>query len=192
MLTELGEPYTESMFREHFGRTNNDIFAEMFGDKFTPEQVQAAANRKEALYRDLIEQDFPHIDGAVKLIDALSTAGFALAVGSSGPPENVAKTIECLGRAEKFAVRVTGIDVTRGKPDPQVFLLAAEKINIAPQNCVVFEDAPAGVSAAKSAGMTCIALVGTATREQLAQADWIVDSLREVTAESTADLACTK
>lgn len=192
MLAELGEDYTEAMFREHFGRTNDDIFAEMFGEKFSPEQVSAAAGRKEALYRELIQQEFPGIEGAGELVDALADANFTLAVGSSGPPENVAMTLECLGRAKKFSERVTGADVTRGKPDPQVFLIAAEKLGVAPERCLVFEDAPAGVAAAKAAGMACIALIGTATWEQLAQADLIVESLAEVTPAIATDLLCTE
>jgi len=183
MLAESGEAYTETMFRETFGWTNLDTFAHLFGDKYSVEEAMAATDRKEAIYRECIEKDFPAIDGAVELIDALAAADFALAVGSSGPPENVAKTLECLGRAEQFAARVTGADVTRGKPDPQVFQLAAEKLGVAPQQCVVVEDAPAGVAAAKAAEMACIALVGTATREQLAQADWVVDSLRDLTTD---------
>ncbi|NOZ41409.1 MAG: HAD family phosphatase [Planctomycetes bacterium] len=191
MLGELGEAFTEATFRETFGRTNADIFADLFGAKYSDFEVRAAADRKEALYREIIAQDFQAIDGAVELIDALEVADFALAVGSSGPPENVALTLECLGRAERFAARVTGADVTRGKPDPQVFQLAAEKLGVAPQQCVVVEDAPAGVAAAKAAEMACIALVGTATREQLAQADWVVDSLRDLTADDFVErIAC--
>lgn len=188
MLGELGEEFTEATFRETFGRTNRDIFAMLFGDKYTDAQVQAAADCKESLYREIIAADFPAIDGAVELIDALVAAGFQLAVGSSGPPENVEQTLRSLGRAECFAERVTGADVTRGKPDPQVFQLAAEKLNVAPQCCVVVEDAPAGVTAAKAAGMKCVALVGTAAREQLSQADLVVGGLREVDAEKLREL----
>ncbi len=191
MLAELGEAYTETMFRETFGWTNLDSFAHLFGEKYSVEEAMAATDRKEAIYRECIEEEFPAIDGAVELVDALAAADFALAVGSSGPPENVAKTLECLGRAKRFTVRVTGADVTRGKPDPQVFLLAAEKLGVAPRECVVVEDAPAGVAAAKAAGMACVALVGTATREQLAQADWVVESLRELTADAFARLIAT-
>lgn len=188
MLGELGEAFTEATFRETFGRTNNDIFADLYAGKYTDDQVQAAADRKEALYREIITRDFQAIDGAVELIDVLAAADFALAVGSSGPPENVALTLECLDRADRFTARVTGVDVTRGKPDPQVFLLAAEKLGVAPAQCVVVEDAPAGVAAAKAAEMACVALVGTATREQLAQADLVVESLRELTADAIAML----
>jgi HAD superfamily hydrolase (TIGR01509 family) len=115
------------------------------------------------------------------VIDALHAAGFVLALGSSGPPGNVALVLEKLERREKFAGVVTGMDVTRGKPDPQVFLLAAERIGVAPLRCLVIEDAAAGVAAAKAAGMKCIGLA-TAGRDPkvLARADRVVTSLREI------------
>jgi beta-phosphoglucomutase-like phosphatase (HAD superfamily) len=76
---------------------------------------------------------------------------------------------------------VTGIDVQRGKPDPQVFLVGAERIGVAPPDCVVIEDAPAGVAAAHAAGMKCIAIASTGrVRESLVAADLVVDSLREL------------
>ncbi|MEM8944350.1 MAG: HAD family phosphatase [Planctomycetota bacterium] len=180
MLSELGEDFTEQTFRETFGRTNRDIFADLFTGKYSDAQVQQAADRKEALYREIISADFPAIDGAVELIDALDGTGFLLAVGSSGPPANVQLTLQCLGRAEVMAACVTGADVTRGKPDPQVFQLAARQLGVDPRSCLVVEDAPPGVAAAKAAGMSCIALTGTASREELSDADWVVVSLREV------------
>ncbi len=182
MLAELGEEFTEETFRGTFGRTNRDIFADLFGDKYSDAEVVAAADRKEALYREIIRADFPAIDGAAELIDALADADFLLGVGSSGPPENVALTMECLGCDKKIAARVTGVDVERGKPDPQVFQLAAERLGVAPHQCVVVEDATVGVAAAKAAEMACVALTGTATREQLDEADLVVDSLRELNA----------
>ena len=188
MLAELGEEFSEESFRATFGRTNPDIFAQLFGTKYSADEIETHAARKEALYREIIKRDFPAIDGAVELIDALADADFLLAVGSSGPPANVAQTLESLGRAELLSTRVTGADVTRGKPDPQVFQLAAEKLGISPTGCVVVEDAPAGVAAAKNAAMACIGLTGTATREELAQADLVVDSLRELSANSVAQL----
>ncbi|MCG8450479.1 MAG: HAD family phosphatase [Pirellulales bacterium] len=72
------------------------------------------------------------------------------------------------------------VDVTRGKPDPQVFQIAAERLSVPPAQCCVVEDAPAGIEAANRAEMTSIALTGTATRDQLAHADLVVDSLREL------------
>jgi HAD superfamily hydrolase (TIGR01509 family) len=124
----------------------------------------------------------------VELIDALAAAGFQLAVGSSGPPENVALTLEKLGRADRFAAAVTGADVTRGKPDPQVFLLAAERLDAPPERCAVIEDAAAGIEAANRAGMTSIAVLGTTTREKLVHAKLTVESLHELSPQRIADL----
>jgi HAD superfamily hydrolase (TIGR01509 family) len=183
MLAEQGLAFTEDHFRATFGRTSGDILKELCGSDTSQGELEAFDDRKEALYREMICKEFPTIDGAVQLIDSLSAAGLALAVGSSGPPENIRLTLDCLGRADNFAVQVTRTDVTRGKPDPQVFLIAAHRLGVPPAQCCVVEDAPAGIEAANRAGMTSIALTGTATREQLADANLVVDSLKELTAE---------
>jgi HAD superfamily hydrolase (TIGR01509 family) len=128
------------------------------------------------------------MDGATELIDALAADEFLLAVGSSGPPENIALSLEKLGRKDKFAAIVTGADVTRGKPDPQVFQLAAERLGIAASACAVVEDAVHGIEAAGRAGMKSIALTGTNTRECFAHADLVVDSLRQLTPASVREL----
>ena len=133
--------------------------------------------RKEAAYREVIQETKPVMEGAAELIDALHADGFKLAVGSSGPPENVALSLELLGRAAKFDARVTGMDVTRGKPDPQVFQMAAKKLNIDPSQCAVIEDAPAGIAAANAAGMTSIGLLGTTDALGLKAANHITATL---------------
>jgi HAD superfamily hydrolase (TIGR01509 family) len=124
----------------------------------------------------------------VELIDALSAAGFKLAVGSSGPPENVRLTLEKLGRADRFDAMVTGADVTHGKPNPEVFLKAAERLGVPPAQCAVIEDAPQGIEAANAAGMTSIAILGTTTRDKLAHAKLIVDGHHELTPARIAEL----
>lgn len=183
MFGEHGESFTEQQFRKTFGRTSRDIIAALHGDGLTIEEMDAWDDRKEALYRDIVRQEFPESDGAGELLDALQAAGFKLAVGSSGPPENIALTLECLNRAALFDAVVTRVDVTRGKPDPQVFQIAGQRLGAAPEQCVVVEDAPAGIEAANRAGMASVALTGTATREELSHAKLIVDSLRDLTPE---------
>jgi HAD superfamily hydrolase (TIGR01509 family) len=126
--------------------------------------------------------------GAIELIDALAAAGFKLGVGSSGPPENIRVTLDKLGRTARFSAIVTGADVQRGKPDPQVFLLAAERLGVPPARCAVVEDAPQGVEAANRAGMASIGLTGTTTREALSRARLVVDSLSQLSAERIATL----
>jgi beta-phosphoglucomutase len=181
MFGEHGESFTEEQFRKTFGRTSRDIIAALHGDDLSIAEMDVWDDRKEALYREIIRQEFPAIDGAGELLDALHAAGFKLAVGSSGPPENIALTLECLGRTALFSAVVTRVDVTRGKPDPQVFQIARERLGAAPEQCVVVEDAPAGIEAANRAGMASVALTGTASRAELAHAKLVVDSLRELT-----------
>jgi beta-phosphoglucomutase-like phosphatase (HAD superfamily) len=97
-------------------------------------------------------------------------------------------TLEKLGRASRFSAQVTGADVTIGKPNPQVFLIAADRLSVAPERCAVIEDAPQGVEAANRAGMTSIAVLGTTTREKLAHAKLVVETLDELTPRRIAAL----
>ena len=188
LYRELQLEYTEADFAADFGRTSRDILARRFGAELLDDRIHDLDARKEALFRDSIRESFPAMDGARELIDALAAAGFRLAVGSSGPPENIALCLEKLERGSKFGAVVTGRDVTRGKPDPQVFQLAAQRLGVEPCDCVVVEDAVHGITAAKAAGMSSVGLTGTATREQLAAANLVVDSLRELSPERLRSL----
>ncbi len=178
--SEAGVEMTPEQFATTFGRTSREIIRQFWGDGLDDAQMRAIDDHKEALYRDMVRDCFPTMDGAVELIDALRAAGFRLAVGSSGPPENIALSVACLDRADVFEAVVTGHDVTHGKPHPEVFQLAGERLGVPKERCAVIEDAVAGVAAANGAGMASIALTGTTTREALCDARLVVDSLREL------------
>jgi beta-phosphoglucomutase len=180
---ELGIDYTEETFTSDFGRTSRDILRRTMGDDLSDERVRELDGRKEAIYRDLLRESFPAMDGAAELLEGLAAEGFRLAIGSSGPPENVALAVERLPGAKHFSTTVTGADVSRGKPDPQVFLIAAERLDVPPAACAVVEDAVHGITAAKRAGMTAIALTGTLERSELSAADAVVDGLRQLSPE---------
>jgi beta-phosphoglucomutase len=188
LYEELGVPYSEADFAADFGRTSRDILRRRFGEDFSLEEIRKLDERKESLFREDLQNNFPAMDGAGELIDALSADGFLLAVGSSGPPENIALCLEKLGRPEKFASIVTGADVSRGKPDPQVFALAASRLGVPADSCAVVEDAVHGVEAANRARMLSIGLTGTVERDQLAAAELVVDSLRELSPNRIRDL----
>jgi beta-phosphoglucomutase len=177
-----GLEMTQDQFVATFGRTSREIIVELWGDRFTTAQAVAELDdSKEEFFREILQHDFPAMDGAAELVSALHQAGFRLAVGSSGPPDNVNLVLDRLQSQPCFDGVVTGTDVQRGKPDPQVFLLAAERIGVAPPHCVVIEDAPAGVAAAHAAGMKCIAIASTGrVRESLLAAELVVNSLREL------------
>jgi beta-phosphoglucomutase len=192
MFGELGRTFSEDDFRATFGRTNRDIFGELYEGSLAEEQIRAWGDRKEVLYREIIAEKFTAMPGAVELIDALADAGIKVGVGSSGPPENIRVTLEKLERAHRVGAVVTAVDVTRGKPDPQVFLIAAERLGVPPARCAVVEDAVQGVEAANRAGMTSIGITSTTTREKLSHATLVVDALSELAPQRIADLIRTR
>lgn len=187
LAAENDVEYSQAEFVAGFGRTSPEVIAEQWSAKLpelTAERILELDTRKEEIFRDLISADFPAMDGAIELLTTLHGAGVALAVGSSGPAENVNLVIDRLGARELFTAAVTGNDVKRGKPDPQVFLRAAGQLDVAADRCVVVEDAPVGVTATHAAGMKCIGFTSTGrSAEDLRKADLVVGSLREIGVE---------
>ena len=177
-----GFDLTEELFAQSFGRTSREVIALWWGqDCFSDGQVQEMTDRKEAIYREKIARSFPEVPGAKELIQALDQAGFKMAVGSSGPPGNVAAALNVVDPDQRIVARISGDDVEVGKPDPQVFLLAAEGLALPPQRCVVIEDAAPGIAAAQAAGAASVGYVGSGrTAEELRAADLIVTSLTEL------------
>jgi beta-phosphoglucomutase len=190
MAVPEGLRFSEQEFAPTFGRTSREIIAHFWGkDRYDDARIAELDRRKEAAFRRIIAEDFPAMPGAVDLLRSLHKAGFRLAVGSSGPPENVQLVVDKLGARDLLGAIVTGEDVSRGKPDPQVFLLAAERLDVAPARCAVIEDAPAGVAAANAAGMTSVGLLSTGrTPEDLAAAAAVVRSLSEISPSMLRDL----
>ncbi len=184
MLADHGRTLSEDQFRETFGQTNKAIISALWSDAADEATVRRWGDQKEEHFREILRERCPVMPGVPELLSRLHDGGFALAVGSSGPDENVRTVLECLPGGQLFDARVTGCDVTHSKPHPEVFLTAAEKLGVAPGRCVVVEDAPAGVEAAKRAGMAAIALTGTAEAEALEArgADRVVRTLAELTA----------
>ena len=182
LAASQGVEMTEAMFRTTFGRTSREIIRHFWaGRVVSDEQVADWDRQKERAYRDILMENFPEMDGAAELLAGLHAAGFSLGIGSSGPPENVSVIRRHLRNARFFKAQTTAADVTHGKPHPEVFLVAAGKLGLPPRHCLVVEDAPAGVTAGKTAGMAVIAITGTVTGDKLAHADHVVDSLRDIT-----------
>lgn len=151
-------------FASSFGRTSRDIIAEHWdraGRDVTDDLIRTLDEQKEAFYREIISADFPAMPHADGLLDDLQHDGFGIGVGSSGPPDNVMIVLEHLGGASRFGAVITGMDVTRGKPDPEVFLKGAAQLGVPAERCAVIEDAPAGIEAANRAGMVSIAFAST-------------------------------
>ena len=187
LAREMGRSITEAQFTATFGRTSREIISELFSE-IDADRIRVLDDRKEAIYRDLIRQDIPAMPGAADLVRRCVEAGFRVGVGSSGPAANVALVCEGMGLSGLLDAVVSGADVRRGKPDPEVFLLAASRLGVEPARCVVIEDAPVGVEAARRAGMRCVGLTSSHRVESLSRADCVVDSLAGVATALLANL----
>lgn len=187
LAEECDGSVTKEQFATTFGQQNRDIIPILFGD-VSEARMQALADRKEELYRELIRESPPIVNGAVELVRALHGAGVRLAIGSSGPRENIELVLLAMGVSDCISVVVSGDEVTRGKPDPQVFNLAAEGLGIDAARCVVIEDAPVGVEAARAAGARTVAVLMYHPRKALAEADCIVTRLADLSVDKIVAL----
>jgi len=164
-----GARVSHELFLSCFGRTNPDCIRTMIGE-VSPERAHEIAERKELAYRDIVRSDMPLAPGVRELLGSLRAAGVCTAIGSSAPPENVELLLDVGGLREHFAAAVNGSMVSRGKPAPDVFLRAGELLGVHARECAVIEDAPAGIVAARAAGMLAVAVATTHTPAQLVEA----------------------
>ncbi len=173
-----------------FGMGNDDIMRHLLPEELIATRgLKALGDEKEQMYRDIYISTIESVKGLPTLLKALNDAGIKCAVGSSGCAANVAFVLEQCGIEEYFAARVSGDMVTRCKPDPEIYLTAARSIGVAPEQCLVFEDSKAGITAGLSAGMKVVALATTLSREELSrdtQALRIIDDFSQI---SVADIS---
>jgi beta-phosphoglucomutase len=182
MLKRRGREYTYPEFMTNFGRRTDMQVRRILGE-IPDAEVAAFVQEKDVLFREIVGQNVAAFPGVVDLIKSLKKSGSKVAVGSSSPTETVHLIVGKLGIKEDFDAIVCGSEVTEGKPSPQIFLLAAKRMDTRPENCVVIEDAVVGVAAAKNGGMRAVAVTNTHPREELKDADLVVDSLTELTAD---------
>ena len=185
---QRGVAFSESDFRQSFGKRNPEIIRGTFGSTLSDSEIARIAAHKEEVFRDLAASKLEAFPGVLGLLRTLRASGFRMAIASSTPLPNIELVLSRLGIADCFDTIVSGEDVSQGKPHPEVFLLAACKLGVAPGRCVVIEDAVAGVQAAKSAGMKCVAITNTHPAERLAGADLVVTGLEDVSAETLCRL----
>ncbi len=168
-LAQHGAP--EEVFRwhefvAHGGMAAPDIVSDLnacYGLSMPPHEV---AEMKRVRYAYLLENErLPVIEETVALVRRLREAGIPYAIGTGSWPEGATATLRSAGIEELFPIMVTPVDVSNGKPAPDIFLLCAERMGVAPQHCVVFEDAEPGIMAAQAAGMDCVCVAPAAPVE---------------------------
>lgn len=176
-----GLPITADFVRETFGMTNPSMFRKLLGEAFADDDIRRHSDTKEECYRALALGRVVLMDGVRDLLDGLTAAGFRLAIGSSAVRANLELTVEECGLRGRFASIASAEDITRGgKPDPEVFLVAARRAGVEPGHSVVFEDAVVGIRAARAAGMLAVGVTTHHPARSLrdAGADQVVDTLR--------------
>jgi len=193
LAAEIGQPFTRADFAATFGMRNPDIIRRLFFADADDGRCRELGERKEDLYRASVRDEGTRLlPGVARLLAAFAQAGWPQAVGSSAPPGNLDLLLGLTDTRRYFAAVVTGDDVSRGKPDPEVFLAAAARLGVEPARCVVFEDAVAGVEAARAGRMRCVAVTFVSHHPvetlRAAGADVIVASLDELSAGQVAAL----
>lgn len=177
-----GFKMSEELFINTFGMQNYQIVPMLADKNLSIDETERMSLWKDERYRNLISGHIRLLEGAEQLIKDLKRNSFSLAIGTSAPRENLILILNNTPLNGYFDAYVTSEDVSNGKPAPDTFLKAAEKLSVLSKQCIVVEDAVAGVQAAKAAGMKVIAVTNTNSHCDLAAADIVVDSLSELSA----------
>lgn len=163
----------------YYGQTNTDILTSIFPQDLNHQQLYEYAGEKEKLYQGLYEGNVEAADGLLELLSVLQHAGIKLGVATSAPKENVDFVLLNTNLRKYFDVVVDSSMVKKGKPDPEIYLKAAQSLGEKPEHCLVFEDSVSGLRSAKAAGMYVVAITTTNPRENLSEADQIIDHFKE-------------
>jgi beta-phosphoglucomutase len=170
----------EEAITEMFGGTNEEIIPEMFGRAMEKDELNRLAEEKEKLYRDFYKPHMVETEGLTDFLESLKKEGMLMAVATSAPPVNAEFVLENLGIRHYFSYITTASDISRGKPDPEIYLLTASRLGIPSESCVVIEDSIRGIRSGLSAGMKVIAITTTNPYEKLGEAHFIINSFREL------------
>jgi len=190
LAAEEGRSLPPDHFQQGFGMKNPEIIRDLLKWTDNAIDIERLSRRKEELYRRIIrEQGLRLVPGAVHLLAELQAKSVPMAIASSTERKNITLIMRLYLPRIWFPVLVTAEDVKRSKPEPDVFLTASHRLGVPPESCVVVEDAPAGIAAARRAGMKAVAVATTRPAEMLADADMIVPDLTALDTQVLARLA---
>ncbi|MFP3880495.1 MAG: HAD-IA family hydrolase [Dehalococcoidia bacterium] len=179
-LAKRGIEFKVQDFGRLFGTENDFIISSVVGSELAEEDVKTIVQEREENFRRKVTGNIKPFPGVVRLLNDIKAGNFKLGLVSSAPKENIDLVTSELNLEGVFDCTVSGQEVSEGKPSPQIYLLAAERLGIAPEDCLVIEGSPSGIQAAKTAGMKCLAVTNTHPRQRLDKADEVVDSVENV------------
>ncbi|MEL6251032.1 MAG: HAD family phosphatase [Bacteroidota bacterium] len=165
-LASLGMEMSLEEVMEKAHGINEEIIARLFGDRFNPDERKKISAEKEAEYREIFRDQLKLVDGLKELLDDLMARDFPMAVGTAAPPENANFVVENLHLAPYFKGIFHARSVKKGKPDPEIFQLAAASMGLKPKDCLIFEDSLTGVETALNAGTKAVVITTTHTEEE--------------------------
>ncbi len=172
---------SEEEFKERIsGRANEDWISALFDNQLNMEEIRNYEKEKEGLYRELHGPHLVPLNGLIHFLEVLKQEGISMAVATAAPPENSEFVLGHLGILSYFKTVLNSSHVTNGKPDPEVYLKAAEKLGFLPERCLVFEDSLPGISAAQAAGTKVVGVCTTHSPEELSMTKATIDSFEEV------------
>ena len=160
-LKEYGLPLSLEEVKENIHGVNHEILERLFGDRFSPEERIKISAEKEAAYREIFAEDLQLINGLQEFMENLKSSDIKMGVASAAPVENVDFVLDGLGLRSYFHAMLHAGDVSKGKPDPEIFLKACRQLGVDPSNCVVFEDSPTGALSGVNAGCPVVVITTT-------------------------------
>ncbi len=158
---------SREQFMTYFGLTNRVIMKSMFGDDISEQDIIAFGREKESIYREIYLPFIKPVEGLPEFLQFVSKRRIPLAMATAAPSENVKFTLQATGLEHYFSTITDSSMVSRGKPDPQVYLITAQKLGVQPSECIVFEDSIPGIQAATNAGMQVIGVATTHSADEL-------------------------
>jgi len=188
LVEREGLDISDDIFRKTFGMQNYQIIPVLAKKSVLQEEIDRMSQWKERRYRELISGNLQLMEGVMELLDDLKRNNFALAIGTSTPRKNLDFMLTGSEIQHFFDAYVTSEDVNEGKPAPDTFITAAQKLSLSAEQCIVIEDALQGIEAGKKAAMKVIAVTTTRDEADLHKADVIVDSLAQLTADDFKEL----
>ncbi|MDX9848497.1 MAG: HAD family phosphatase [Tenuifilaceae bacterium] len=163
-----GIPFSEGEFRvKYFGKSNHEIFSGLLHREISKEESALLGDEKEAIYRQIYKEHITPVSGLIDFLRLLKGNSINIAVGTSAGSQNLDFVLSNLNIRHFFDAQVDSSYVERGKPNPDIFLKAAERLGVKPSECLVFEDSVSGIQAAHAAGMDVVALLTTHKRDEL-------------------------
>lgn len=183
-LRQFAEKYgyrlsEEELIKKIYGRTNKEWIPNLFGRSLSPQETELYGEEKEKMFRDLYKKDMMPVAGLREFLDQMDVQKIPRAIGTSAPKTNLDFILDELQLRKYFPITLHEADVNRGKPDPEVYIKCAARLNMAPSQCIVFEDSLSGVASARAAGCPVVGVATTHTAEEL-ETKVVIKDFREM------------